>query len=208
MICPLCSRQAPGVHDDCLDDLDTQLRSIPALYAELAVALRPGSAGGERVSGTRTPPLPLRVEPLSLLCRGGIVSILGTWETDWRELLGLPVNTARADREQLLGSGRALAGIVDFLHIVLAWAVDAHPAIDEFAGEIGDIISACRMALGLRSDYEAIGRCPAPLGGRTCGRVLLVDPNAKIIRCDRCRTEWPKARWPLLATQIAKNAAA
>lgn len=207
MICPLCRRRGPTVHDDCLEALDGRLQSIPALYAELATALQPGSAGGERVSGSPVPRLPLRVEPLSLLCRGGIVSILGTWETDWRERRGLAANPARADREQLLDGDQILAEIVAFLRNHLDWAARSHPAADEFAGEIGDIISACRLALGVTSDFRRIGQCPARLGDRTCGRVLIADPYADVIRCDRCRTEWPKNRWPLLAVQMAEAVA-
>lgn len=208
MFCPLCRRRAPTVHDHCFEALDKRLQSIPALYADLAIAMQPGKTGSERVSGSNGAALPLHMEPLSMQCRGGIVSILATWETDWRERRGLSVQPARAHREQLLEGGTILAEVVDFLHTHLEWAVREHPAVDEFAGEVGDIASACRMALGAKSDFELIGRCPADLDGRTCGRVLLADPYAPVIRCDRCRTEWPKARWPLLATEIAKNAAA
>lgn len=207
MVCVLCGRRAKTVHADCVEALDNRLLSIPGLYAELAIALQPGRAGGEHVSGTPTPALPLRIEPLSLLCRGGIVTILATWETDWRERRGLSERPARAGREQLLDGGRVLVDVVDFLHTHLEWAARSHPAVDEFAGEIGDIISACRLALSARSDLRVIGQCPADLGDRTCGRVLIADPYAYVIRCDRCRTEWPRPRWPLLGAKIAEPAA-
>jgi hypothetical protein len=206
--CPLCGRRADDVHEDCLAALDSRLLLIPVLYAQLVVALEPGSSVGTRVSCTRTPPLPLSLEPLWLQCRGGLVSILGTWETDWRERLGLPLNRARAGREQVLGTGPALADIVWFLRTVLAWAVSEHPAIDEFATEVIDIIRACRATLGDVLGHMRIGRCPAQLGDRTCGRVLYADPYAASIRCDRCRTEWPRARWLLLGAAIAQGDAA
>lgn len=202
-MCPLCGRRAEDVHEGCLAALDIRLGSIPALYAELAEALEPGSSAGARVSGTRTPPLPVRLEPLSLQCRGGIVSILATWETDWRERCHLARIPARAHREQLLDSGQVLADVVEFLRTHLDWAAHRHPAIDEFATEVGDIIGACRATLGAALGHRKIGRCPADFGGRACGRVLYADPYAEVIRCDRCRTEWPRARWLLLGAALA-----
>jgi len=210
--CPLCLRPlAPGVdpghHDRCLDHLDIQLGRIPLLYRGLRAVLEPGRTDGARVSGTRTAPLPLRVEPLSLLCRGGIVSILATWETDWRERRELRVDPARAGREQLVDGDQVLADVIKFLRVHLEWAIAEHPAFGEFAGEIREIVGACRSALGLTTDLKRIGQCPAQLGDRTCGRVLYADPRADEIRCDRCRTVWPKNRWLLLGAAIAETAA-
>lgn len=205
--CPLCGRTAQDVHENCLAALDSRLQSIRGLYAALHQVLEPGSSDGTRVSGTRNAPAPLRVEPLSLLCRGGIVSILATWETDWRERRGLAVDWTTAGREQLLAGGQVLADVLEFLRAHLEWAAREHPAVDEFAGEVREIIGACRTALGLTTDLRRIGQCPAQLGDRVCGRVLYADPYADSIRCDRCRTDWPRARWLLLGAAIAETAA-
>lgn len=206
-MCPLCGRAGAGVHEACLGALDSRLQRIPVLYAELAVALEPGSSAGARVSGTRTLLLPLRLEPLSLQCRGGIVSILGTWESDWRDRRGL-VADHYTDREQLLAGRAHLAHVTEFLRTHLDWAVQHHPAVDEFATEVADIVGACRAALGDVLGHMRIGRCPAQLGTRTCGRVLYADPYADSIRCDRCGAEWPRARWPFLGAAIAHGDAA
>lgn len=206
-MCPLCGRRADDVHESCLRHLDARLQRIPVLYAELAVALEPGSSAGARVSGTRTPPLPLRLEPLSLQCRGGIVSILGTWETDWRDRRGLSADH-HADREQLLAGRRQLAHVVDFLRTHLEWAVREHPAVDEFATEVSDIVGTCRAALGDILGHMKIGRCPAQIGDRNCGRVLYADPYADGVLCDRCGSYWPRARYLLLGAAIAQGDAA
>jgi len=207
-MCLLCHRASEKVHPRCIKFLDARLERIPALYAMLPLALEPSSTDGTRVSGTRTPPTPLLVEPLSLLCRGGIVAILATWETDWRNRRHLAELPARADREHLLEGVQVLGEVVDFLRTHLDWAVHHHPAIEEFAGEVGDITAACRAALSLTTELEKIGRCPAQLGDHTYGRVLYADPYLDIIRCDRCRTEWPRARWLLLGAAIAQGDAA
>lgn len=210
--CTLCLRPLdPGHesarHDRCAEHLDGQLQRIPALYAALHDVLEPGSSDGTRVSGTRTARLPLRVEPLSLLCRGGIVSILATWETDWRERRGFSRDPTTADCEQLLEGDNVLADVVEFLRTHLDWAARQHPAVDEFAGEIHEIIGACKSALGLTTDLRRIGQCPGQLGDRVCGRVLYADPYAAEIICDRCRTVWPRSRWLLLGAAIAETAA-
>ncbi|MGW1894004.1 hypothetical protein ACWCP6_27685 [Streptomyces sp. NPDC002004] len=44
--------------------------------------------GGPSVSGRRTAPLAPRLELLSLMARGGVVTILQTWLIYWHELLG------------------------------------------------------------------------------------------------------------------------
>lgn len=209
-MCTLCGRPpAETTHGACLTALDGHLQRIPVLYAALHTVLEPGSSAGARVSGTRTPPAPLRVEPLSLLCRGGIVSILGTWETDWRQRRGLSTNPARADREQLLAGDQVLADIVRFLRAHLAWATAEHPAVDEFAGEVRQITAACRAALGMITDARRIGQCPAVLdNGRTCGRVLYADPYSDEIWCDRCGNHWPRNRWLMLGAAIAQGDAA
>lgn len=197
--CPLCSRavdDAPA-HQRCVQELDGQLQRIPGLYRFLADVLEPGTSTGQRVSGSRTPPIPVRLEPLSLRARGGIVTILATWEIDWRDVRHLSDAPRRTDDDA------GVDAVTRFLRDHLEWAVRSHPAVDEFAGEIGEITTDCRRALGLTTDMYRIGRCPAQLGARTCGRVLLADPYATAIRCDRCHNEWPRARWLLLGGILA-----
>jgi hypothetical protein len=209
MTCPLCGRRtddAPA-HPVCVSGLDSRLQRIPVLYAELAVALEPGSSAAARVSGTRTPPLPLRLEPLSLQCRGGIVSMLGTWESDWRSRRGLAPDHY-TDREHLLAGRTQLRHVIFFLRTHLGWAVRHHPAVDEFATEVADIIAACRVTLGDVLGHMKIGRCPAQLDGRTCGRVLYADPYADDIQCDRCHTRWHQSQWLLLGAVLAESGTA
>lgn len=198
--CPLCKRPTEdGVHDRCRFAVDHRLEQIPGLYAALAAVLEPGRAAGARVSGSRTPPLPVRLEPLSLRGRGGIITILATWETDWRDRAGLAVIPARAGREQLLDSDQALADVIAFLRRQLGWAIAYHPAVDEFAEEVREIEKACRRALGLTENLMKIGRCPSlDQDGRPCGQRLDADPYATAIRCTTCHAEWPRNQWLLL----------
>lgn len=196
--CPICLRPSQEPHTACHNLVHADLRSIPQLYCGLAAALEPGRSPSAHVSGSRLPPLPLALQPLTLRSRGGIVTMLATWETDWRDLAGL-TPTARAGSEQLLADGALLDQIVEFLCDRLWWAVDHHPAVQEFAQEVRQIVRDCHTALGDRDESRAIGRCPALRDdGHGCGVTLRAYPNASAVYCTACGTEWPRYRWAML----------
>lgn len=194
--CTICRRPTdperdPIRHQRCAERLTANLRDIPGHYALMGAVLAPGTAGGRaHVSGTRTAPLPVRLEPLNLRARGGIITVLATWEADWRETRGL----AEATRGI---SERDLAGIVLSLRTHLPWAIEYHPAVQEFADEVRDIVQQCRAAAGLLPHMMRIGNCPALIGEETCGAVLYADPMAEEIRC-RCGARWARGRWMML----------
>lgn len=199
--CPICLKSIDPEresirHQRCAERLDANLADIPGLYALMGDVLAPGTAGDRtRVSGTRTAPLPVRLEPLSLRARGGIVTVLATWEADWRETRGM----APAERGT---SERDLAAIVMWLRAHLPWAVEYHAGIREFADEVRDVVRECHAAAGLLPSMMRIGCCPALVEGETCGTVLRVDPQAEEIRCRKCRNCWPKDRWMLLGKTL------
>lgn len=205
-VCPLCRRPAEQQHDRCRRAVDEHLRQIPGLYRLLADVLEPGTSPSARVSGSRTPPLPVRLEPLSLRGHGGITAILATWETDWRDLRGLPPVETRAGAEQLLAGETVVDDLAAFLRTHLDWAIEHHPAVDEFAGDIRDIVQACHNALGLRNDLMRVGHCPTLNdSGTPCGRALYADPYLDTIRCHRCNAEWPRDRWLILGATLADS---
>lgn len=199
--CTICRRATdperdPIRHQRCADRLRADLIAIPGLYALMGAVLAPGAAaGGAHVSGTRTAPLPVRLEPLSLRARGGIVTVMATWEADWREVRGF----APAERGS---SERDLAAIVLWLRAHLPWAIEEHQAIVEFAGELRDIGMQCRATAGLLPKLRRIGDCPALVEDEPCGAALYADPTAEEIRCRKCRTRWPRAHWMLLGKTL------
>lgn len=201
MNCTICQRALNPErefvrHDRCANHLRTSLADIPALYALMGDVLAPGTAGDRtRVSGTRTAPLPVRLEPLSLRARGGIITILATWEVDWRETRGM------APAERGIGE-RDLAAIVLWLRAHLPWAIEHHLGIREFADEVRDIGRECRAAAGLLPHMMRIGDCPVDVDGEACGAALYADPGAEEISCRRCRSSWPRAHWMLLGRTL------
>jgi hypothetical protein len=199
--CTICQRpldpeREPIRHQRCAERLNAALSEISALYALMGDVLAPGTAGDRtRVSGTRTAPLPVRLEPLSLRARGGIITILATWEVDWREVRGMtPAQRGNSDRD--------LAGIVLWLRAHLPWAIEHHPAIREFADEVRDVVRECQAAAGLLPHMMRIGTCPVDCDGQPCGERLYADPQAEEIWCRKCRTRWPRAHWMLLGRTL------
>lgn len=199
--CTICQRptgpeREPIRHQRCANRLADDLRAIPGLYALMGAVLAPGSTGGNaRVSGTRTAPLPVRLEPLSLRARGGIVTVMATWEADWRDVRGY----APAERGD---SERDLAAVVLWLRAHLPWAIEAHPAVREFADEVRDVGRQCRAAAGMLPRMMQIGDCPALVDDEACGAALYAEPGAEEIRCRRCWTRWPRAHWMLLGKTL------
>ncbi|ELP67624.1 hypothetical protein STRTUCAR8_08571 [Streptomyces turgidiscabies Car8] len=182
----------------CQERADQALRTLPGpdgLYAALAGVLAPGSGGGAiRVASSRTAPLPLRLEPLSLTARGGIITVLQTWLVDWHEHLGwLHPRWEGGLQEQLDQAVKAL-------RINLEWAATEHPAFVEFAREVSDLVRQCeRQITGERAERPIAVACP-------CGTVLKVTVSTPGARCRGCSTQY--GRTEVLDLPLATRTAA
>jgi hypothetical protein len=166
----------------CTDRVDLNLRSLAGpdgLYARLSGRLMPGSgSGGPSVSGSRTAPLPLRLEPLSLLARGGVVTILQTWLIDWHETLDYRHPRWDGDLQQQCDQA------VHRLRVLLPWAADAHPAFEEFARETGQLRRQCEAQVtGEKPPMRVPVGCP-------CGQTLRVTLDSPGARCPNCSTSY------------------
>lgn len=182
--CLICQRRHYERAHVCEPDrrwLDELLGEIANLYTDLPYALSPSGNPGQRVTGSRTPPLPLRVDILdltlpanqgarALYARGllgldedqtgtlSVATVLDTWARDW-----LTYGTAWGRLPQ--PTVRALIG---WLRVRTTWACDHHPAVDEFAGEMRELASALRRATG-RTPLR-----PQPCEGVPCRRCDLL----------------------------------
>mgnify|MGYP001596463951 CR=1 FL=1 len=202
--CGLCPRQLR--HDElgrvacrgCQDRTAETLRKLPGpdgLYAKLATRLAPGrGSGGPVVSVTRAAPLPLRLEPLSLMARGGVVTILQTWQIDWHDRLGW-----RHPRWQG-GLQQQLDNAVRALRTNLEWAASTHPAFGDFARETATLVRQCEQQItGERPERPVVVACP-------CGAVLRITVSTPGVRCRGCDTQY--ARHEVLDLPLAHRAAA
>lgn len=202
--CTLCPRQLRPDEAGriacrgCQDRTDGTLRKLPGpdgLYAKLATRLAPGrGSGGPVVSVTRSAPLPLLLEPLSLMARGGAVTFLQTWQIDWHDRLGWNHPRWQGDLQQQCDNA------VRALRTNLAWAASSHPAFDDFARETAMLVRQCeRQVTGERPERPVSVVCP-------CGTVLRITVSTPGVRCRGCDTQY--ARSEVLDLPLAQRAAA
>lgn len=157
--CVLCAvyRRKPVVTDgtpcdSCYSRLKTQLAAIPVQYAMLDAT--PGSNTGEKVRGSAEPNLKVRIAVLDLLLpanqgtvtdshgdQTGSVSVataLDCWVTDWAELRGQGEH----------GPGSTVAAMCAWLADRVDWAFDHHPAVEDFASTIANVLTTLRGVTG------------------------------------------------------------
>jgi hypothetical protein len=208
MICVICTRvhaERPLVCDHDRNRLAGTLRELAAAYAALGRAdPEPVSAGqlvagptrsqtgSGRVSGSREAPVPVSLDLVDLTAqaRAGTVH-----DPVWRDQVGYPSVASVLDQwardwlDTLPNIGEYLPAptvpvLLDWLGKRLGVACDRHPAVDEFAGEVHDLLWACRRAAG-----EVPPR-PELCGGVPCRRCDLMTlyrvPGSDWIECGSC----------------------
>lgn len=200
--CTVCST---GLYDTeqqtcrpCTERVAANLAALAGpdgLYARLSASLHPGSrTGGPTVSGSRTAPLPLRLDPLSLAARGGVVTILQTWLIDWHETLGYRHPRWDGDLQQQLDQ------VVGRLRNLLPWAAAEHGAFEEFAGETAQLRRQCEAATGGERGPRRFGvTCP-------CGATLKITIESPGKHCDACGAQYDRQQ--LFGLQLAERRAA
>ncbi|HEU4543006.1 MAG TPA: hypothetical protein VFR23_17885 [Jiangellaceae bacterium] len=207
----------PPVCGSCRKRSRGELSEIPDLYALLPEALEPGRGASEKVSGSRTPPLPVRLEALNLLVAGSVrpihdkygdqigaqppLVILDSWARDW-----LSYPWCRGDLLPEL----TISALTNWLLLRLDDALDNHKAIDDFAFEIHQTLRTLRGVTGSHHTGEHVGLCPMKLRDESrCATKLTVDPYlTDCIRCKTCGTEWNRRKgewWHLRAQQDGWN---
>jgi hypothetical protein len=178
----------------CEDGATTQLQALPALYGQLEHSLRPGStpSSGGRVTTTRSAPLPVALQPLTLRGPGGIVTELQFIEDSWRRTLGWTVATFRGDYQQTLNA------VVRFLANNVPWACGSFEEVADDLKVIARLHAQALAAVTGEHDVRVpIGCCPNvdEETGALCGQRLKVSPWAPTIRCGSCGTQWGRAEW-------------
>ncbi|MEU3990109.1 hypothetical protein AB0F24_17330 [Streptomyces platensis] len=169
----------------CQGRTDEDLVSLAGpngLYATLAATLEPRTGtDNARVSGSRSAPLPLRLEPLSLSARGGVVTVLQTWLVDWHEQLGWTHPRWNGGLQQQLDQ------VVHALRINLEWAASEHPAFGDFSAEVAALVRSCqRQVTGEKPERRIAVACP-------CGGTLRVTISTPGARCGGCGTQYARA---------------
>ena len=146
------------VCEGCRNWLRSMLAEVVSMYPALTDHLERGQGNGQRVSGTFEAPLPLRVEPLDLamparvpnpspaartwpqdqLGRLSVASVLDSWVRDWRDTRGRGEHAPEP----------TVAVLAEWLNNRLDWACDEHPAVDDYAAELRDLVTVLRRITG------------------------------------------------------------
>jgi hypothetical protein len=154
-------------------------RLIGGFYAALFGHLDPTPKAGRdgRVSGSRSPSLPIDVHLVDLQARGGPLAVLQTWVDDWASYGHAHLDTSGTQLQQADAA-------VKTLRFNLEWAARLHKAFDEFAREMRDIRRTCEVrTTGERPPRRIPVVC-------SCGTVLRITLYTAGARCPGCDTQY------------------
>ncbi|WP_372344722.1 hypothetical protein [Streptomyces sp. KL116D] len=173
----------------CQDATSKRLAELPGLFRQLdttAALMRGASTQGGGMGGTKTPPIPPRLEVLALVGPGGVAARLSAIEDAWRQTLGWTVAPWRGSPQQ------AVPKHVDFLINNLPWACDRYEPVGQDIAELRKLHGEMTaLASGeKRPGRVPTGLCPAPVGDGYCGSQLTASTNSHRIRCKTCGAAW------------------
>ncbi|MFI8962087.1 hypothetical protein ACIGO8_08220 [Streptomyces sp. NPDC053493] len=200
---PTCTRCARDLRDDelsrflcriCEDRTAAALVAIPGLYQQLSQHLQRGASTGPAVSGSKTAPLPLRIDVLDAQMETGpVLGPLQAWVRDWEHHGHAELHEAGTLQDRVAGACRTL-------RFNLAWAVQHHPAIDEAADEIAAIVRTLQgMTGGEKPARRLHAQCP-------CGHHLPFTLASRGETCRGCGADY--ARGEIMRLPLAERRAA
>ena len=173
----------------CEDKTAGRIAELPALFRQLdttATLMRGARLPGGGGSGSKTPPIPPRLEVLALVGPGGVAARLSAIEDAWRQALGWTVAPWRGSPAQ------AMPQLADFLANNLPWAVEDYEEVGQdiddlwrLHGEMKAIVDDER-----RPGRVQIGNCPVRLDDGPCWTPLTASAASHRVRCGGCGTRW------------------
>ena len=201
MKCANCRRNSEKeICPGCWNFAINQLRKFPQRYHELEDELFPSQGYGERVSGSKTPPLPVKLETLHLRT-GGISQPLMKHEAKMR---------FQRQETRITFRGEEIKRITLTCEYHLKrgdWIYNEYSELADFATEIISVSNKVSYVLGYKSDEIIIGSCPT-VGdnGIPCLTKLKVNPEqldrTLEITCKNCGVTWDSTKWRLLGKML------
>jgi hypothetical protein len=194
--CVICDR--PSEHVACIwcqRRTSERLGDIVTFVALAEDELLPGR-GGDGRSTERG--LGVRLDALDLVAGNDVLPILESWERLFREEWGFAAwgqTTLERGRGQVQQVPAYLTGTVSFLRSHLDRIFD-HPAVDEFAVEVGTCWHQARKAASQEPRQAWRVTCPTDVEDGECGTWLRVtgEDFGGSITCRTCRTNWETER--------------
>lgn len=188
----------------CEDTTSQRIAELPGLFRQLDTtaalmrgARRPGVGGG----GSKTPPIPPRLEVLALVGPGGVAARLSAIEDSWRAALGWTVAPWRGSPAQ---SVPLLAG---FLASNLLWACSSYEEVGQDIDDLRRLHAECTALVNdeRRPGRVQIGNCPTAVDDRVCWTPLTARADSHRIHCGACDSRWETlAEWRQL--RVAQEA--
>ncbi|MEV5944226.1 hypothetical protein [Streptomyces sp. NPDC051994] len=176
-----------------------RLAELPVLFAQLntTAALMRGSRGtGAGTSGTRVPPIPPRLEVLTLAGPGGVAAELRAMEDAWRVAFGRTI-APRSGGARMFAAWRiyptaAVPEHVNFLRINLERACERYESVGQDIDQIRRLHAECTGAASpdRRPGRVKIGACPVALDTGPCATPLTATVASSFVQCPNCRTAW------------------
>ncbi|WP_331731747.1 hypothetical protein OG298_45630 (plasmid) [Streptomyces sp. NBC_01005] len=183
----------------CEDQTAKHLTELPALFRRLnttTTLMRGARHPGGATSGSKTPPIPPRLEVLSLIAAGGVATRLRDIEDAWRKTLGWTIAPWRGRPAQ------AVPEHIRFLVNNLPWAVSDYESVGQDIDDLRRLHAECTAAAANehRPGRVSIGRCPVRLDDDTpCQTELTATAASHRVRCNGCGTRWETlAEWKQL----------
>lgn len=206
----------------CEDKTRNRLTELPDLFARLsstAALMRGASGGGAPTSGSKTPPIPPRLDVLNLVSAGGAAARLQAVEDSWRQALGwdtpptvehrttFPITRTR-DGQRHIGQpfrsdrvyphwrtptpDRLIPARITFLTNNLPWAADTYESVAQDVEEIRRLHAECKAAIANERKPGRVkaGLCPVRINDQLCRAQLTAVATNHRIRCGTCGTEW------------------
>lgn len=189
--------------NNCWDYALDKLKGFPDKYNELSKELIPSQGRNERVGGSKTPPIPVRLETLHLRS-GGISKPLMEHEAQIRaEQRHTRITFRGQEHNRITQTCKYLTAQSDYI-------LRSYSELTMLAKDINEISKRINAVLGFKSDLITIGTCPSQdEDGQECGAKLQINPSSLTsfgdIKCKSCGSVWPSEKWRLLGRMLNDN---
>jgi hypothetical protein len=194
-VTPRCGRQMWVTEADrfacrpCQENTAQRIRELPGLFRQLdttAALMRGSRRPGGATSGSKTPPIPPRLEVLALVGPGGAAARLSAIEDAWRQALGWTIAPWRGSPKQ------AMPHLAGFLTNNLLWACSSYEEVGQDIDDLRRLHAECAALVSgeKRPGRVQIGVCPNVVDGGWCGAQLTASTGSHRIHCSGCGARW------------------
>jgi hypothetical protein len=194
-VTPRCNRQLWVAEADrwacrpCEDRAAQWIAELPTLFRQLdttASLMRGARRPGGGSTGSKTPPIPPRLEVLALVGPGGVAARLSAIEDAWRQVLGWTVAPWRGSPAQ------AVPHLVEFLANNLLWACSSYEEVGQDIEDLRRLHGEMKaIADGERRPGRVqIGACPVRVDDGYCAAPLTASAASHRVRCPACGSRW------------------